>query len=371
MALEEKVQRSGEQLLARIREQTEQEVRGLLSELLTTAAEERATALQDARRVADSERQKALQEESTRVRAEVEKTWAAKLREANDTADERFESSLRMAHEEADRQLAQKVASIRGEGQKVLEAALDAAREEADRTLALRLDQVREETERTIAAELVAVPVALAHEPTSVELHTDEVLGRLLDGVRRLDQASRLTDVLDTLAELAGNEAPRAAVLTVQADRVRGWRFVGFGPTLDEDAARQVKLEFGEAGIVGRAVVAGDVCSVVSGPNGVPADAEPAFTTLPLGVHAVAVPVLVGGHVMAVVYGDDAERRPSAAWRESLEVLARHAGHCLEALTALRAAQLALQDVESFFPEKAGPTLPFDGAGVERPMSEA
>ena len=45
MALEEKVQRSGEQLLERIREQIEQEVRGLLSELLTTAAEERATAL--------------------------------------------------------------------------------------------------------------------------------------------------------------------------------------------------------------------------------------------------------------------------------------------------------------------------------------
>jgi len=152
---------------------------------------------------------------------------------------------------------------------------------------------------------------------------------------------------------------------------VCGWRFVGFGPTLDEDEARQVDLAFGEAGIVGRAVVTGDACSVVSGPNGVPRDAEPAFTTLPLGVHALAVPVLVGGQVMAVVYGDDAERRPAAAWRESLEVLARHAGHCLEALTALRAAQLALQDVESFFPENAGPTLPFDEGGVERPKPEA
>ena len=264
MALEEKVQRSGEQLLERIREQIEQEVRGLVSEMLTIAAKERAT-----------------------------------------------------------------------------------------------------------AAELAAVPVLSAPEPTPVESHTDEVLGRLLDGVRRLDQASRLTDVLNTLAELAGNETPRAAVLTVQADRVRGWRFVGFGPTLDEDEARQVDLAFGEAGIVGRAVVTGDACSVVSGPNGVPRDAEPAFTTLPLGVHALAVPVLVGGQVMVVVYGDDAERRPAAAWRESLEVLARHAGHCLEALTALRAAQLALQDVESFFPENAGPTLPFDEGGVERPKPEA
>ena len=264
MALEEKVQRSGEQLLERIREQIEQEVRGLVSEMLTIAAKERAT-----------------------------------------------------------------------------------------------------------AAELAAVPVLSALEPTPVESHTDEVLGRLLDGVRQLDQASRLTDVLNTLAELAGNEALRAAVLTVQADRVRGWRFVGFGPTLDEDEARQVDLAFGEAGIVGRAVVTGDACSVVSGPNGVPRDAEPAFTTLPLGVHALAVPVLVGGQVMVVVYGDDAERRPAAAWRESLEVLARHAGHCLEALTALRAAQLALQDVESFFPENAGPTLPFDEGGVERPKPEA
>ena len=264
MALEEKVQRSSEELLERIREQIEQEVRGLVSEMLTIAAKERAT-----------------------------------------------------------------------------------------------------------AAELAAVPVLSAPEPTPVESHTDEVLGRLLDGVRRLDQASRLTDVLNTLAELAGNETPRAAVLTVQADRVRGWRFVGFGPTLDEDEARQVDLAFGEAGIVGRAVVTGDACSVVSGPNGVPRDAEPAFTTLPLGVHALAVPVLVGGQVMAVVYGDDAERRPAAAWRESLEILARHAGHCLEALTALRAAQLALQDVESFFPENAGPTLPFDEGGVERPKPEA
>ena len=56
MALEEKVQRSGEQLLERIREQIEPAVRGLVIELLTIAAKERATALQDDRRVADSER---------------------------------------------------------------------------------------------------------------------------------------------------------------------------------------------------------------------------------------------------------------------------------------------------------------------------
>ena len=173
MVLEEKVQRAGEQLPERVREQIEPAVRRLVSELLTIAATERATALQDDRRVADSERQKAVQEESARVRAEVEKTWAVKFREANETADLRFEAGLREAHEEA------------------------------DRTLARRIDQVREETERTIAADLAAAPVASAPESAPAEPETDEVLGRVLDGVRRLDQASRLTDVLDTLAELA------------------------------------------------------------------------------------------------------------------------------------------------------------------------
>ena len=360
MALEDEVQRSSEQLLQRIRRQTEQEVHGFVSELLTAAAQDRETDFDDFRRAAESEGQKAMEEEAGRVLAEVEKTWAVKLKEANDTADLRYESSLREAREEADRQLAQTAASIRTEGQRALEAALAAARHEADRTLALRIDQVREEAEGTIAAELASAPVPRAPEPVPAEPKSDEVLGRLLEGVRRLDQALRLTDALDTLAELAGNEAPRAAVLTVQNRRVRGWRFVGFGPTLDE--ARQIDLEFGEAGIVGRAVVTGDACSVESGPDGARWDAEPAFTTLPTGVHALAVPVLVGGRVMAVVYGDDAERHPAAAWRESLEVLARHAGHCLEALTAVRAAQLALQGLESLIPEDDGPTLPFDEA---------
>ena len=365
MALEDEVQRSVVKLLQRNRQHTEGEVRAFVSELLTAAARERAAALQDGRRVAESVRQKAVREEGGRVRAEVEKTWAAKLREVSETADERLESGLREAREESDRRLTVTVAGVRGEGQKVLAAALEAARLESDRTLVLQVDQVREEAEEAISTELAAWPVLAAQEPTVVESDRsdpdlDVVLGRLLDGVRRLDRASRLTEVLDTLSELVGNEVPRAAVFTVQADRVRGWQFIGFGSTLDEVEARHVDLAYDEAGLVGRAVVTADACSVLSGPHGVPADAEPSFTTLPTGVQALAAPVVVGGQVMAVVYGDDAERRPAAAWRESLELLARHAGHCLEVLTAERAAQLALQDADSPGSGDTGPTQPFD-----------
>ncbi len=360
MALEDEVQGAGEQLLQRIREQTDQEVRGFVSELLTNAARERATVLDETRRAAERDRDKALREESTRVRAEVEKTWATKLRETNDALEQRFDADLREAREQAERQLHDKVASVRAEGQRVLEAALEAARREADRALAARVADVRQEAERTIAAELTASPGRSIAGPAPIEADTDEILRRVLGGVRRLDEANRLTDALDTLATLAGDEAPRAAVLTVQDGRVRGWRFVGFGPGLGDRMGPPVDLECGEAGIVGRAVVTGDVCTVVSGPNGVPGEDEPAFTTLPSGVHAVAVPVLVGGQVMAVVYGDDADRRPAEGWRESLEVLARHAGHCLEALTATRAAQLALREAEARVAVDVGPRLPFE-----------
>ena len=46
----------------------------------------------------------------------------------------------------------------------------------------------------------------------------------------------------------------------------------------------------------------------------------------------------------AIVYGDDGGGEPPAGWRESLEILARHAGHCLEGLTAARMVQLARLD---------------------------
>jgi hypothetical protein len=58
------------------------------------------------------------------------------------------------------------------------------------------------------------------------------------------------------------------------------------------------------------------------------------------------MPVLVGGRVVAVVYADDATATPddqsvTGPWPEAIEVLARHAGRCLEALAAQKVAAAA------------------------------
>ena len=59
----------------------------------------------------------------------------------------------------------------------------------------------------------------------------------------------------------------------------------------------------------------------------------------------IAAPVLVGGRVVAALYADQhvtgtEGRAARFAWRPALEMMARHAGRCLEGITAIRAAQL-------------------------------
>ena len=384
MGLEDTVQQQGERLLQRIRDLSEPEIRAFVSDMLTSAATERASVLDETRRLAKDEQGRAVRDESARIRAEVEQAWAAKLRETSAAAEERQAAELRDAQKLAHRQLSEKVTSVRSEGQRVLEAALEAARHEADRTLAVRLERLREEAERTLVAELEgaaaeaeaavaeakamapAEAVVPAPEPLPPPPPIDDVVIRVRDGIRRLDRVSRLTDALDALGELAGREASRAAVLTVQDDRVRGWWFTAFEPALEP--AHQVDMKIGEAGLVGHAVVTGATHSWVSDPDTASGDGAPAFTVLPVGARALAVPVLVGGQVMAVLYGDDAAREPAAAWRASLEILASHAGHCLESLTAVRAAQLVSRDMPAVIVDDPGPTLPFgadddDGVG--------
>ena len=339
MGLEDTVQQQGEQLLQRIRDLSEPEIRAFVSDMLTSAAKERASVLDETRRLAEDEQWRAVSDESARVRAEVEQAWAAKLREASAAAEERQAAELRDSQKLAHRQLSEKVTSVRAEGQRVLEAALEAAAAEP------------------------------APEPLPPPPPIDDVVLRVRDGIRRLDRVSRLTDALDALGELAGREASRAAVLTVQNDRVRGWRFTAFEPALEP--AHQVDLKIGEAGLVGHAIVTGATHSWVSDPDTASGDGAPAFTALPVGARALAVPVVVGGQVMAVLYGDDAAREPAAAWRASLEILASHAGHCMESLTAARAAQLVSQEMPAVIADDPGPTLPFgadddDGVGTVR-----
>jgi len=271
MALEDMVKRSSEKLLALLRDESQADAHGFVSELLTAAANERESALEEARR-------------------------------------------------------------------------------DADELLTQRVEEVRTEAEAQIATEVARAETLSAAR--------GEGLDRLLAGIGRLDDASSLSQALDVLTDVAGQVAERAAVLTVAGEaRLHGWAFAGFGDAIA--AAEDVVPTFEEAGVIGRAVASVQAQDLHAVPDGDPMATPPAFANVPDGARAVAVPVLVGGEAIAVLYGDDAARESAAAWQTALQILARYAGRCLEAITATRTIQLAC------------PTIPVDAAVTSPEISSS
>ncbi len=173
---------------------------------------------------------------------------------------------------------------------------------------------------------------------------------RLVAALRAMDRARSLSEILDTLADCAGREAARVSVLLVRGSQLRAWRFIGFGPKLDE--ATQYDIPIPDAGIISDAVRSGAPVSrddVSSGAH----PSAPFFAELPPGRNAVALPMSMSGQVVAVLYADqgpvdDADITDVAApaipsWPASLEVMSRHAARCLEAITAYRSAQVQIK----------------------------
>lgn len=180
----------------------------------------------------------------------------------------------------------------------------------------------------------IAVDEALAVAPPRP---ADVAAGqRLLDAVRSLDRARSLSETLDTLANCAAAETHRAAVLTIRGGRVHGWRFIGFGP-LDREPSIEMPLD--QSGIIADAVRANAVAS---------GQLAPSFAELPHGASCIALPIALGGEVVAVLYADagsatsesrTANPESRALNADVLEILTRFAARGIEALTAFKVAR--------------------------------
>jgi hypothetical protein len=166
---------------------------------------------------------------------------------------------------------------------------------------------------------------------------------RLGDAIRSIDQAGGLSDVLERLVQCAAREADRTAMLIVKGNRLAGWRVAGFSP--DAPPAKSIDLDLEEAGLAGLAVESGVSCLR-------PADATDGASLPPFAGDAserdaLALPVRVGGDVVAVLYADAQGNRgvlsSEARWPAILEVLICHASRVLEAMTVQQAAGLPLQ----------------------------
>jgi antitoxin component of RelBE/YafQ-DinJ toxin-antitoxin module len=171
----------------------------------------------------------------------------------------------------------------------------------------------------------------------SAEQGSLAAMERLLEAFRRLDQATTLTALIDSLAEAAASETTRSAVFVVRGREVRGWRMAGFsdGPA----DVRLVSVALDAAGAIG--VCVRSKARVEISPSTFAGSDGLGFMTAADAASGLAMPVTLGGETAAVIYGDDGGAGGPAGWRETIEILARHASRCLEAQTAIRAAKLA------------------------------
>ncbi|MEZ5287920.1 MAG: hypothetical protein R2712_24605 [Vicinamibacterales bacterium] len=302
----------------RIRTSVDQALQGLTSELLSISADEitRATAAAEAR--INGELEQRLSELQAREREESAAALQAAVQaegaRVTAEAETRFQAQLQDA-------VAAAVGTQLAEAEQRFEAQRTAAVVEAE----------------TRAADETRAAMAAAH--ATAREHDAAAMTRLVESIRGLDGASSLSEVLDALALAAARETSRAAVLVIKADHAVGWRLNGFGP--HDTHPKAIALPVTQAGLIGRAATSARPAQAQVGDTD-----GPGFDPLPADRRAVAVPVLVGGRVVAVAYADgvalgpDGETAPGL-WLEAVEILARHAGRCLEALTAQKAGATA------------------------------
>jgi hypothetical protein len=264
--------------------------------------------------VQDVAREVAAQARTDRDAASDEAATRARSEAGHDAEQARTDAAR-----EADARLHIEVAAAEARGRDHAEAR---AREE----VALLEQRVKERVEAEVAAS--------REDLRSADLGASE---RLIDAVRAMDRDRSLTEILDSLASCAGRETARVGLLLWQAGKLRGWRFIGFGPAFD--AASTIVIPSEDSGIIAEAIRTGDAIS--SDTSG--ALAAPAFAALPGGREGLAVPVTMNGDVIAVLYADqgtgaEAGQRPSSlTWPDAIEIMARHAARCLEAATAITA----------------------------------
>jgi hypothetical protein len=313
MSSDEHVRRSADALATELGRDIQQALGRFLDEVLTSAAQQR----------------EALQTQLAQVKEEAEARVEQARAEARAAAEQEREHAMAGLETTAAARLAEAVAQARAEAGQEAERLVASARDEAAQATARLAD---EDARRAEAAQRAFEEQTRERDAS---LASQE---RLVESFRRLDSAPSLTALLDTLAEAAGGEARRSAVLLVRGRELHGWRVSGVAPAPADVRGLSVPLD--AAGDLAACVRTGQRAEVHA--DSLTHEALAFLRREDAGVGA-AVPVTVGGDVAAIVYGDDGgeeTRTVPAGWPESLELLARHAARCLEAQTAIRAARL-------------------------------
>jgi hypothetical protein len=209
------------------------------------------------------------------------------------------------------RELEARIGQLEQEQVRALEARDEAlAEREAEARRAQELAD-RLELESRRLGELDAALEATRHD-------RETVVERTRAAIRAIDRAGTPSEILDALLETLVHDFGRAAVLMASTSGLKGWR--ARGPGIPDDIASLVIPRAGDS-LPARAVTEGRGVTILA--NGGPTPAG--LWGMPVA-RAVALPVLAGDRVIAVVYAEDSKDGASSEKGSAIaEMLIEHA----------------------------------------------
>ena len=304
-----------------------QQLRRVLDEQISSLTQQYEAAVAEARGRATADAEEAALARIATAREEFEQRLAGETAARTD-AERKLVAETTRLRMEAEQQAAESTARVREE----LEHALAAERQRAEQAVQAE----RQRGEMLLDAERKRADVEIQKARENDARVTEREAGlacfdRLLGGIHALDAASSLTAALDALLTHAAAATSRAALFLVNGDRLKSWKTVGF-PQLD---AQPFESSIAGSGLLAHAVL---TATPVASGEGQPA---PTFAAVPADRIGLAVPVVVGGRAVALLYADNVGPivEVPAAWPEEVETLVSHASAVLALLTASRTLQ--------------------------------
>jgi hypothetical protein len=165
-----------------------------------------------------------------------------------------------------------------------------------------------------------------------------QLMDRVVNAIRKLDDAATLRGVLEALAEGAASEASRVAVLMLDADTLRPYRHHGYGPGL-----APVDMKADASPLLASAIALRQTTPVLAAGDR-PDARMPAFMRVVTGQLGLILPLVLGQQVVALVYAEGAAKQAKESgdpvWTEQVEVLVRHAAARLENVTSQRTVEV-------------------------------
>jgi hypothetical protein len=155
-----------------------------------------------------------------------------------------------------------------------------------------------------------------------------------------LDDQRSQSEILGTLVNSVASFAPRVAFFVIKNEQVAGWRARGLEGTVGDEAVRTISLALSADTLLGDVARSRATWSGAPGQN-----ADDHLLTSQLGSEPpqrmVAVPLIVRGKAVAVLYADSAALPSDAIKLEAIEALVRVAGMAVELLGVARPAPAA------------------------------